>query len=213
MILSIPDYLVHFPILSIPVVVIIIIQVGFSAMYRMLATLDIAEREHQEAMRGNPHWAVYTIGTLPTFQSKYIYLYPHLYLSLYIYYLYYLSRRSTNRLLTIIIILVIGKGYGSELLAPILAIADMDSLPFYLDTSNEKSIAFFQKNGFEVHKHIPNPDRGPQFWTMVRKPRATTSIPLTPPPMGGYYGDNNGKDNNSNNDSKPPNDGGEVVHV
>ncbi len=90
------------------------------------------------------------------------------------------------------------------MLAPILAIADMDSLPFYLDTSNEKSIAFFEKNGFEVHKHIPNPDRGPQFWTMVRKPRATTGSPLTtPPPMGGYYSDNNGKIDPSN-DSKPP---------
>lgn len=61
-------------------------------------------------------------------------------------------------------------GIGTSLLQPVLAIADSDQLPCYLDTPNEGSISFFKKNGFEVVREV-KPDNAPKFWCMVRKPK------------------------------------------
>jgi len=63
------------------------------------------------------------------------------------------------------------KGIGTKLIQPILDLADKDQLPCYLDTSNERSIEFFKRNGFEVCEDERNPVYGPRFWTMIRKPK------------------------------------------
>jgi len=63
-----------------------------------------------------------------------------------------------------------GQGIGSLLLAPILQLADQQSLPCYLETSTEKAVRFYQKNGFEVLRTIELPKQNLQLWTMKREP-------------------------------------------
>jgi len=43
---------------------------GLKACWRMYSCMDAAERLHQEAMNGKPHWALYTIGVTPSSQCK-----------------------------------------------------------------------------------------------------------------------------------------------
>ncbi len=55
---------------------------------------------------------------------------------------------------------------GSLLIQPILKKADEQNLPCYLETSTEKAVRFYQKNGFEILRKEEEPF---QFWTMKRK--------------------------------------------
>lgn len=63
-----------------------------------------------------------------------------------------------------------GKGIGSSLLRPILAQADADSLPCYLETAEERNVAFYQRHGFETIRHGTVPDTAVEYWTMKRSP-------------------------------------------
>jgi ribosomal protein S18 acetylase RimI-like enzyme len=67
-----------------------------------------------------------------------------------------------------------GQGIGTELLRPVLERCDADSLPAYLESSNERNLPFYRRHGFEpvgeVTTHL-----GPKAWLMWRKPR--TSVP------------------------------------
>lgn len=58
------------------------------------------------------------------------------------------------------------QGIGSLLIKPILERADKDNLPCYLETSTEKAVCFYQKNGFEI---IRNEEEPVKFWTMKRE--------------------------------------------
>lgn len=60
-----------------------------------------------------------------------------------------------------------GQKIGSLLIQPILKKADKENLPCYLETSTEKAVRFYQKNGFEI---IINEEEPVQFWTMKREP-------------------------------------------
>lgn len=62
------------------------------------------------------------------------------------------------------------QGIGSLLLQPILKQADSTGLPCYLETSTEKGVRFYQRQGFEVVRRSELPGGGPHFWTMMRKP-------------------------------------------
>ena len=65
-----------------------------------------------------------------------------------------------------------GRGVGSQLLAPVLARADADGLPTYLETQKERNIGYYRRHGFEVRDEISR--RGtPTVWTMWREPRTT----------------------------------------
>ncbi len=65
-----------------------------------------------------------------------------------------------------------GQGVGSSLVAPMLARADAEGLPCYLETMKEINVAFYEKHGFQVVVEDDLPDGGPHFWTMKRPARA-----------------------------------------
>ncbi|MGI8705681.1 MAG: GNAT family N-acetyltransferase [Sphingomicrobium sp.] len=63
-----------------------------------------------------------------------------------------------------------GRGIGSSLLVPTLAQADADGIPCYLETAEERNVAFYRKHGFETLRHGTVPDTAVEFWTMQRLP-------------------------------------------
>jgi ribosomal protein S18 acetylase RimI-like enzyme len=65
-----------------------------------------------------------------------------------------------------------GQGIGSLLLQPVLKQADTDGLPCYLQTSTERGVRFYQKNGFEVLRSVKLPKQDLYLWTMKRQPIA-----------------------------------------
>lgn len=50
-----------------------------------------------------------------------------------------------------------GQGIGSLLIQPILKQADVENLPCYLETSTERAVPFYQRNGFEILRRIEQP--------------------------------------------------------
>jgi len=64
-----------------------------------------------------------------------------------------------------------GKGLGKRLMAPVLAAADRDGLPCYLENSNPANTGFYRSHGFErVKLFAPGPG-GPPLEAMWREPR------------------------------------------
>jgi ribosomal protein S18 acetylase RimI-like enzyme len=61
------------------------------------------------------------------------------------------------------------RGLGGELMRPILERADTDHVACYLETENQRNVAFYRKHGFEV---IVNGEEagasGVRFWTFSR---------------------------------------------
>ena len=64
-----------------------------------------------------------------------------------------------------------GQGVGGMLMQPVLARADADSLPCYLETNKETNVPFYRKHGFEVVSEGEVPKRGLRVWGMLREPR------------------------------------------
>ncbi|MEX1252909.1 MAG: N-acetyltransferase [Dehalococcoidia bacterium] len=62
------------------------------------------------------------------------------------------------------------QGIGGRLIEPVLARAAADGVTCYLDTTNERNVAFYRRHGFQVVTAGEVPDRGPRFWTMTRAP-------------------------------------------
>lgn len=63
-----------------------------------------------------------------------------------------------------------GMGVAGTLLQPILLQADRDGLPCYLDTNNEKNLAFYERYGFSVEGRAHASQNAPPTWGMLRKP-------------------------------------------
>jgi len=63
-----------------------------------------------------------------------------------------------------------GLGIGGMLMQPVLARADTDRLPCYLETTNEKNMPFYEKHGFNVVSDGEVPRYGLHVWTMLREP-------------------------------------------
>lgn len=61
-----------------------------------------------------------------------------------------------------------GQGIGSLLIQPILKKADEEGLPCYLETTTERAVSFYQRNGFEVLRITEEPVK---IWTMKREAR------------------------------------------
>ncbi len=63
-----------------------------------------------------------------------------------------------------------GQGIGGMLMQPVLARADVASLPCYLETENEKNVPFYQKHSFQVVSHGEVSKSGLRVWAMLREP-------------------------------------------
>jgi ribosomal protein S18 acetylase RimI-like enzyme len=63
------------------------------------------------------------------------------------------------------------QGIGSRLLTPVLAQADKEGLPVYLDTFNEKTLAFYRKHSFTIAEEALIPNGGPRGWFLLRQPQ------------------------------------------
>lgn len=64
------------------------------------------------------------------------------------------------------------RGLGGALMRPVLERADVERVPCYLETENERNIAFYRQQGFEV---IVNGEAagkgGVRFWSFRRAPK------------------------------------------
>lgn len=62
------------------------------------------------------------------------------------------------------------QGIGGLLLQPILKQADQEKVPCYLETSTERGVNFYQKQGFKVLRSATFPENL-QYWTLKREPQ------------------------------------------
>jgi ribosomal protein S18 acetylase RimI-like enzyme len=69
-----------------------------------------------------------------------------------------------------------GKGLGKTLMAPVLAAADRDGLPCYLENSNPANTGFYRSRGFEQIKVFAAGPGGPPLEAMWREPRSATVV-------------------------------------
>jgi GNAT superfamily N-acetyltransferase len=60
-----------------------------------------------------------------------------------------------------------GRGVGTQLLAPVLAECDRESLPAYLETQKEENLPYYARFGFDIAK-VVQVRNSPPVWTMLR---------------------------------------------
>ena len=65
-----------------------------------------------------------------------------------------------------------GKGVAGSLLRPMLACADDEGLPCYLETCEPTNVSFYQKYGFDVIVDELDTEIGVHIWTFLRQPGA-----------------------------------------
>jgi ribosomal protein S18 acetylase RimI-like enzyme len=64
-----------------------------------------------------------------------------------------------------------GKGWSRPLLQIILARADQEQMPVYLETAEESNLSLYRRYGFEVSKILTDlPGEAPPLWCMWREP-------------------------------------------
>ena len=63
------------------------------------------------------------------------------------------------------------RGVGTALLEPMLAVADDDGLPCYLETQKEANIAYYRRFGFEETERLTPDPAGPPLFTLTRPVR------------------------------------------
>jgi ribosomal protein S18 acetylase RimI-like enzyme len=63
-----------------------------------------------------------------------------------------------------------GQGVGSALLQEVLSKADVDGVPAYLESSNERNLTLYQRHGFRIVDEIKALGHGPTIWRMWRDP-------------------------------------------
>ena len=64
-----------------------------------------------------------------------------------------------------------GHGLGAEVLAPVLARADADRLPCWLETVDPRNVSFYRRQGFDVVEDGVEPGSGLRYLLMRRDPR------------------------------------------
>ena len=64
-----------------------------------------------------------------------------------------------------------GQGLGTQMLRQVLAGADTDGVPAYLESSNERNLALYERNGFRVVGELRALGHGPTIWRMWREPQ------------------------------------------
>jgi GNAT superfamily N-acetyltransferase len=63
-----------------------------------------------------------------------------------------------------------GQGVGSLVLREVLDQADAAGVPAYLESSNERNLTLYERNGFRVTTSYSALGRGPTIWRMWREP-------------------------------------------
>lgn len=63
---------------------------------------------------------------------------------------------------------------STQLLREILACADTDGVPAYLESSNERNLPLYERNGFRVIGDLRALGHGPTIWRMWREPQPRT---------------------------------------
>lgn len=64
-----------------------------------------------------------------------------------------------------------GQGLGGSLMRPMLARADEQRLPCYLDTHREANVRLYERHGFEIVSRAQVPGHPLNVWAMLRRPR------------------------------------------
>jgi len=64
-----------------------------------------------------------------------------------------------------------GQGIGSAIIREGLALADRDSKPCYLETSEPRNLALYKRLGFAVLQEATLGKGGPPAWAMLREPQ------------------------------------------
>ena len=64
-----------------------------------------------------------------------------------------------------------GQGIGGRLLEPVLANADREGVPCYLETCQRANVRFYCKHGFDLLRRGTEPKSGLGYWTFKRAPR------------------------------------------
>jgi ribosomal protein S18 acetylase RimI-like enzyme len=65
------------------------------------------------------------------------------------------------------------RGLGGALMRPVLDRADAEQLVCYLETENERNVAFYLKHGFDLIVSEEAGSSGVRFWTFSRLPKKT----------------------------------------
>ena len=63
-----------------------------------------------------------------------------------------------------------GSGIGSALMRDVLAPADSEHQPAFLETTTERNVRLYERHGFHIHEEW-RMTRGPQVWGMWREPQ------------------------------------------
>lgn len=64
-----------------------------------------------------------------------------------------------------------GQGLGSALIGAMLARADAEGLPCYLDTFQPRNVPLYQKHGFKITIEDVEPNSGVRGWGFLREPQ------------------------------------------
>jgi len=64
-----------------------------------------------------------------------------------------------------------GRGIGTDLLWHGLQMCRQRGLPAYLETSQERNVRYYERNGFTVSEEFFVPHDGPKIWTMIYEPK------------------------------------------
>lgn len=64
-----------------------------------------------------------------------------------------------------------GHGIGTQLMAPVLERCDREGTPAYLESSKERNVPLYERNGFRVTEEFQVPNGGPPIWLMWRDPK------------------------------------------
>lgn len=67
-----------------------------------------------------------------------------------------------------------GRGIGTRLLQPVLQRLDREDRAAYLETSKERNIGWYARQGFELAKTLEVREGAPPIWTMWRAPHPAT---------------------------------------
>ena len=67
-----------------------------------------------------------------------------------------------------------GEGLGTQMLREVLAGADDDGVPAYLESSNERNLPLYERSGFRVVGELQALGHGPTIWRMWRGPQPRT---------------------------------------